>query len=123
MDKSSNVVQHEELLKQRGFYYDLYMSQFRRDIDFEAVGERQNCSPPELANEHPQTVSIPHPDKAGQSLGGYLVKPAAMPAPGILVLHEAYGVNDKLRDIANRFASAGYVALAADLFSDGNKVV
>lgn len=27
---------HADLLKQRGFYYDLYMSQFRRDIDFEA---------------------------------------------------------------------------------------
>ncbi len=26
---------HDELLKKRGFYYDLYMSQFRRDIDFE----------------------------------------------------------------------------------------
>jgi ABC-type cobalamin transport system ATPase subunit len=25
---------HEELLAARGFYYDLYMSQFRRDIDF-----------------------------------------------------------------------------------------
>src|SRR5581483_5062146 len=28
---------HEELLAKRGFYYDLYMSQFRRDVDFEAV--------------------------------------------------------------------------------------
>ena len=27
---------HEELLHKHGFYYDLYMSQFRRDIDFEA---------------------------------------------------------------------------------------
>lgn len=25
---------HDELLKARGFYYDLYMSQFRRDVDF-----------------------------------------------------------------------------------------
>ncbi|HEY8742198.1 MAG TPA: ATP-binding cassette domain-containing protein, partial [Chloroflexota bacterium] len=31
---------HEELLRARGFYYDLYMSQFRRDIDFaEALPE------------------------------------------------------------------------------------
>ncbi|MGB8648580.1 MAG: ABC transporter ATP-binding protein [Anaerolineae bacterium] len=27
---------HEELLHKHGFYYDLYMSQFRRDIDFSA---------------------------------------------------------------------------------------
>jgi len=30
---------HEQLLKARGFYHDLYMSQFRRDIDFSADGE------------------------------------------------------------------------------------
>jgi ABC-type cobalamin transport system ATPase subunit len=29
---------HEELLQARGFYYDLYMSQFRRDIDFAEEG-------------------------------------------------------------------------------------
>ncbi len=29
---------HEELLNRRGFYYDLYMSQFRRDIDFSENG-------------------------------------------------------------------------------------
>jgi ATP-binding cassette subfamily B multidrug efflux pump len=28
---------HDELLAQRGFYYDLYMRQFRRDIDFDAA--------------------------------------------------------------------------------------
>jgi ATP-binding cassette subfamily B protein len=28
---------HPELLARHGFYFDLYMSQFRRDIDFEAV--------------------------------------------------------------------------------------
>lgn len=35
---------HEELLLRHGFYYDLYMSQFRRDIDFteEAVGASRN---------------------------------------------------------------------------------
>jgi ATP-binding cassette, subfamily B, multidrug efflux pump len=30
---------HDELLKQRGFYHDLYMSQFRRDIDFSPEGD------------------------------------------------------------------------------------
>ncbi len=29
---------HEELLAKHGFYYDLYMSQFRRDIDFQQAG-------------------------------------------------------------------------------------
>ncbi|OQY81168.1 MAG: ABC transporter [Chloroflexi bacterium UTCFX4] len=36
---------HDELLKQGGFYHDLYMSQFRRDIDFEEVhAELQHAS-------------------------------------------------------------------------------
>ncbi len=30
---------HDDLLKQGGFYHDLYMSQFRRDIDFEVLPE------------------------------------------------------------------------------------
>src|SRR5205814_3400813 len=29
---------HDELLQKHGFYYDLYMSQFRRDIDFTETG-------------------------------------------------------------------------------------
>ncbi len=40
---------HDELLKRRGFYYNLYMSQFRRDVDFEDVTET-----PSPATEQPQ---------------------------------------------------------------------
>lgn len=36
---------HQELLQQHGFYYDLYMSQFRRDIDFEAVPDAPQLQP------------------------------------------------------------------------------
>lgn len=36
---------HDELLKQRGFYYELYMSQFRRDIDFEDVDAKEELQP------------------------------------------------------------------------------
>jgi len=36
--QSPAVVYNKELLAKHGFYYDLYMSQFRRDVDFsEAV--------------------------------------------------------------------------------------
>ena len=37
MLKDGQIVErgtHDELLAARGFYYDLYMSQFRRDIEF-----------------------------------------------------------------------------------------
>ena len=36
--------------------------------------------------------------------------------PGLLVLHEAFGLNDDIRRIAGRFADEGYVALAPDLY-------
>lgn len=36
---------HDELLKKGGFYYDLYMSQFRRDIDFQTVEPAPQLQP------------------------------------------------------------------------------
>lgn len=69
-----------------------------------------------------ETVEILRPH--GAPLPGYLAKPDAVGrAPGVLVIHEAAGLNDNIRDIAGRFARAGYVALAVDLFADGNRVL
>jgi carboxymethylenebutenolidase len=71
-----------------------------------------------------QTILIPHPDKTGRTFNGYLAMPNdAQNLPGVLVLHEAYGLNENIRDITERFAREGYVALAADLLSDGNRAV
>jgi carboxymethylenebutenolidase len=36
--------------------------------------------------------------------------------PAIIVLHEAFGVNHHIRNIAERFAAEGYVAIAPELF-------
>ena len=41
------------------------------------------------------------------------------PFPGVVVLHEVFGVTDDVRQQADRLASAGYVAAAPDLFSRG----
>jgi carboxymethylenebutenolidase len=41
----------------------------------------------------------------------------------VVVIHEAYGLNDNIKDITRRFADAGYVALAVDLFADRNRAV
>jgi carboxymethylenebutenolidase len=38
------------------------------------------------------------------------------PFPGIIVLQEAFGVNNHIRNIADRFANEGFVAIAPELF-------
>ena len=45
--------------------------------------------------------------------------PKDLPAPGVLVLHEIFGLNDDIRRIADRFADLGYVAVAPDLLDGG----
>jgi carboxymethylenebutenolidase len=42
--------------------------------------------------------------------------------PGVLVLHESFGLNDDIRRIAKRFAEEGYAALAPNLFSHGSRI-
>jgi len=61
-------------------------------------------------------VTYPGPD--GETLAGYMARPAGGGAhPAVLVIQEWWGLNDHIRDIANRFAAAGYVALAPDLYN------
>jgi carboxymethylenebutenolidase len=56
--------------------------------------------------------------------GGYLALPDEPgPHPGVVVIHEAYGLNENIKDITRRFADQGYAALAVDLFSDRNKPI
>ncbi len=58
------------------------------------------------------------PAHTAAQLQGYLARPEGDgPFPALVVIHEAYGLNDDIRSIARRFAGAGYVALAVDLFS------
>lgn len=48
----------------------------------------------------------------------YLAKPQGDgPWPGIIVIHEAFGLVEHIRDVARRFAQLGYVALAPNLYS------
>jgi carboxymethylenebutenolidase len=54
----------------------------------------------------------------GEQVGGYLVRPAEDgERPAMIVIHEAGGLGDHIRDVCNRFAALGYVTLGVDLFS------
>jgi carboxymethylenebutenolidase len=68
-----------------------------------------------------ESVTIPSGTSA---VGGYLAMPdGAGPHPAVVVIHEAFGLNDNIRHIARRFADRGYAALAVDLFSGRNRVL
>ena len=53
----------------------------------------------------------------GTSMNAYVATPAGGgKLPGLLVFQEAFGVNPHIRDITERFAKQGYIAIAAELF-------
>jgi carboxymethylenebutenolidase len=55
----------------------------------------------------------------GTFVNGYLATPAASigARPAIVVIHEAGGLGEHIKDVANRFANLGYVALGVDLYT------
>jgi len=63
-------------------------------------------------------------EATNRQLEGYLARPTGEgPFPGIVIIHEAYGLNENIKDISRRFADQGYVALAVDLFAGRNRAI
>src|SRR2546426_6013171 len=55
---------------------------------------------------------------ASGSIPAYLARPSGDGVwPGVVVIHDLFGLMDHTRDIAERFAYEGYVALAPNLFA------
>jgi carboxymethylenebutenolidase len=52
----------------------------------------------------------------GGSASGYLAIPAKGTGPGVIVIQEWWGLVDHIKDVCDRFAKEGYVALAPDLY-------
>ena len=49
-------------------------------------------------------------------IGAYLAKPDGKPKGGIVVVQEIFGVTAHIRDVADRFAAAGYTVIAQAFF-------
>jgi carboxymethylenebutenolidase len=60
-------------------------------------------------------------DSPSGAVSAYLTRPTAgdEPLPGVVVIQEIWGVDRHISDVADRIASAGYVAVAPDLYSAG----
>lgn len=55
----------------------------------------------------------------GAEVRGYLVRPnyATDSLPGVIVIHEWWGLNEHIRAMSEKIAALGYTALAVDLYS------
>ena len=52
----------------------------------------------------------------GFTLGAYRADPAGTPKGALVVIQEIFGVNSHMRDVTDRFAELGYVAIAPAIF-------
>jgi carboxymethylenebutenolidase len=65
--------------------------------------------------------NVTFPGAGGMLVNGYLATPATSAEgasrPAIVVIHEAGGLREHIRDVTNRFANLGYTALGVDLYT------
>lgn len=54
--------------------------------------------------------------EGGRRFNAYLARPREGRAPGIIVLHDMFGLNEPIRAVAGRCASRGFPALIPNLF-------
>jgi carboxymethylenebutenolidase len=57
---------------------------------------------------------VTYPSNGTEGMG-YLAEPSE-PGPGLVVVQEWWGLVDHIKDVADRFAAAGFCALAPDLY-------
>jgi carboxymethylenebutenolidase len=55
----------------------------------------------------------------GGTASGYLSTPESGGGPGVVVIQEWWGLVPHIKDVADRFAAEGFVALAPDLYHGG----
>src|SRR6266511_291324 len=67
-----------------------------------------------------ETVEFP---SNGSSGTGYLAVPESGSGPGVVVIQEWWGLNDHIKEVCDRYASEGFVALAPDDYLTGHDAV
>jgi carboxymethylenebutenolidase len=73
------------------------------------VDVKERCVSPSATDD----IVLPTPDG---DVPVYVAHPEAQPTAGLVVIQEAFGVNDHIRGVANRFAARGYLVAAPSLF-------
>jgi carboxymethylenebutenolidase len=88
------------------------------------AGGRRTLGGPTRTADRPgaavPSLTVPGAASAPELAAHLAVPPVGSgPWPGVVVLHEAFGLTDDIRQQADRLARAGYLALAPDLFTAG----
>ena len=81
-----------------------------RTADKMAANQSRNHS------EEPMGTSITFKRPDGKDASGYLANAARGNAPGVVVIQEWWGLQDQIKGLCDRFAVAGFDALAPDLY-------
>ena len=69
--------------------------------------------PPEIRSEN-----IQYPSQDGTQINAYYSRPVESGRRGgVVVIMEAFGLNDHIKDVTRRFAEAGYLAIAPDMYT------
>lgn len=55
-------------------------------------------------------------EQDGVAVSGYLSRPEGPPPACMIVIQEWWGLNDDIKEIADRYAGEGYLALAPDMY-------
>ena len=88
-----------------------------------SVHDGDSPIPTAIAQVEPQvpvvTESVEYVVIDGQGVNGYYAYPqnATEPLPGILAIHEWWGLNENIEAMARRLAGEGYQVLAVDLYN------
>lgn len=62
-------------------------------------------------------LRVAYAEREGVEVSGFLAKPEEPEgAPGVLVIHEWWGLNENIESMARQLAGEGYLALAVDLY-------
>jgi carboxymethylenebutenolidase len=65
-----------------------------------------------------QSDMIQYKSADGTAINAHFSRPAASGTyPGVIVIMEAFGLNDHIKDVANRFAQNGFLAIAPDMYT------
>jgi carboxymethylenebutenolidase len=105
------TAQDDVTFSRRGFAKTALTAGFALAVQPVAAGAITTSADGLIAGE----VKIPVRDGM---MPAYWARPAAAAKPAvILVVHEIFGVHEWIKDICRRFAKAGYLAVAPDLFA------